>query len=152
MFAAVNVVAMKISLRRDRESVLKGLFVVGFGGWMTMVTMHDRYLFTAVVVGLILSFNNKKLWKYWWIMSIIFWINMYTEWWYPGWMGWLRTVLTWGKPMDGVVPKTLAVINCWLLVKMTMVVGNNNLGAKMGNGLQTSIAEKTLRKSRKDRN
>ncbi len=144
----VNLVAFRISRKRDWESVLKGIFVAGFGGWMTMVTMHDRYLFTAVVTGLILAFTNEKLWKYWWIMSIIFWTNMFMEWWYPGWMGWLRTVLTWGKPMDGIVPKILAVVNLILFIKMVSLVWDSD---RMGNGLQTSITTKALRKTRKDR-
>ena len=148
LFAGVNVMAIKISWRRDLESILKGIFVVGFGGWMTMVTMHDRYLFTAIVVGLILAFTNNKLWKYWWIMSIIFWINMFMEWWYPGWMNWLKIVLTWGKPMDGIVPKILAVINLMLFIKTTNLIWDSG---KMGNGLQTSITTKTLRKTWQDR-
>jgi len=51
MFGGVNVLAFKISRKRGWWEVLKAMFIIGFGGWMTMVTMHERYLFPAVVIG-----------------------------------------------------------------------------------------------------
>lgn len=87
-----------------------------------MVTMHDRYLFPAVVLGLILASKETKLWKYWVVMSVIFWINMYNGWWTPRFMDWLRYVLTFDNEMDGMVPKILSMVNVWLMVRMFGVV------------------------------
>ncbi len=122
MFVPIYLLGLKISQKRDWWSVLKAMFVVGFGGWMTMVTMHDRYLFPAVVLGLILSSKETRLWKYWVVMSVIFWINMYNGWWTPKFMDWLRYILTFDNEMDGMVPKILSMVNVWLMVRMFGIV------------------------------
>lgn len=122
MFFGVNVLAFKISRKRDWDSGLKAIFIVGFGGWLTMVTMHERYLFTAVVVGMILAMENIKLLKYWIVLSLVFVVNMYNGWWYPDSFNWLKNALTWGNFMDGPVPKILAGINLGLMIIMTTML------------------------------
>lgn len=119
MFAGVNLVAFKISQKKDWQGVLKAIFIICFGGWMTMVTMHERYLFAAVAVGLILAIENRKLLKYWIPLSLIFVVNMYNGWWWPDSFGWLKNILTWGNFMDGPIPKILAAVNLGLLIMMT---------------------------------
>lgn len=118
MFGIVNVFAIKIAKKRDWNNVLKAVFIVGSGGWMVMTSMHERYLFAAVVTGLILAMKNKKLFKYWLILSLIFWINMFNGWWYPESFGWLKEILIWGNTMDGIVPKILASANLLLMIKI----------------------------------
>ena len=118
MFAGVNVLAFGISRKRNWDSILKAIFIIGFGGWMAMVTMHERYLFPAVAVGLILAMENRKLFKYWLAMSLILVINMYSGWWWPENWGWLKNILTWGNFMDGPVPKLLSIINLGLMIVM----------------------------------
>ncbi len=122
VFGIINILAFKIGQKRDWDSVLKAMFVVVSGGWMVMTTMHERYLFTAIVVGLILAMKNKKLFKYWIVLSLIFWINMFNGWWYPESFLWLKNILTWGNEMDGVVPRILAVINLILMVKIVRIM------------------------------
>lgn len=122
MFGIINILAFKIAKKRNWDGVLKAMFVVGCGGWMVMTTMHERYLFTAIVVGLILAMKNKKLFKYWVVLSLIFWINMYNGWWYPESMGWLKNILIWGNEMDGIVPKILASVNLVVMILMVRIM------------------------------
>ena len=119
MYVGVNILAFWVSRKRDWWSVLKAIFIVGFGGWMLIVTMHERYLFTAVGVGLILAMNDRRLMKYWVVMSLIFWLNMYNGWWYPENWEWLKNILTWGSFFDSPTTKILAAINLGLMVAMT---------------------------------
>lgn len=119
MFLGINLLAFNICRKRDWGSVLKAIFIISFGGWMTMVTMHERYLFPAIVVGLILTVNNLKLFKYWLLLSLIFAVNMFNGWWFPESFNWLKNILTWGNFFDGPVPKILAAVNLGLLIIMT---------------------------------
>jgi Gpi18-like mannosyltransferase len=116
LFAGLNILAFKISRKRNWNGVLKAIFIISAGGWMAMVTMHERYLFTAMVTGLILAMQNRKLLKYWIPLSLIFVVNMYNGWWWPDSVNWLKNILTWGNFMDGPVPKILAVINLGLMI------------------------------------
>jgi Gpi18-like mannosyltransferase len=123
MFLGVNILAFKISRKRDGEGVLKAVFIVALGGWMTMVTMHERYLFPAVVAGLILAAENLKLMKYWVALSLVFAINMFTGWWWPESLGWLKNILIWGgNDLDGPVPKILSGINLVLMIVMIKIL------------------------------
>jgi hypothetical protein len=123
MFAGVNILAFKICRKREWLEILKAMFIVGFGGWMTMVTMHERYLFPAIVTGLLLAMENSKLMKYWVILSLIFAVNMFTGWWYPESFQWLKNFLTWGgNALDGPVPKILAGINLGLMIIMIKIL------------------------------
>ena len=119
MFLGVNILAFFISRKRDLEGMWKAIFIVSFGGWMTMVTMHERYLFPAIVVGLILAAENLKLMKYWVVLSLVFAVNMFTGWWYPESWGWLKNLLIWGGNIfDGPVPKIFSAINLGLMIVM----------------------------------
>jgi hypothetical protein len=118
MFAGVNILAFKICQKRTWDDGLKAIFIISFGGWMTMTTMHERYLFAAVVTGLILAMENRKLLKYWILLSLIFAVNMYNGWWWPESFNWLKNILTWGNFMDGPVPKILSAINLGLMILM----------------------------------
>jgi Gpi18-like mannosyltransferase len=123
MFLGVNILAFKIALKRDWEGVLKAIFIIAIGGWMTMVTMHERYLFPAIVVGLILAAENLKLMKYWVVLSLVFAVNMFTGWWYPESWWWLKNFLIWGGNIfDGPVPKILAGVNLVLMIVMIKIL------------------------------
>lgn len=122
IFGFFNIVAFLVSRKRNIKNLLTSLFILTFSGWLFLVTMHERYLFPAVVLGLILSIYERRLLKYWIVLSLLFFINMYNGWWFPGFLGFLKTILTWGNFMDGVVPKILAAVNVFLFFKMTSLL------------------------------
>jgi len=122
IFFAFNIYAFYLSRKRDYWGILKALFVLAFSSWLFMPTMHERYLFGAVVLGLILIGKYPKLLWYWITLSLIFWVNMFNGWWVPlNWV-WLKNILTWGGEFDGIVPRILSIINLGLFCKMTKLM------------------------------
>ncbi len=117
-FIILNLAVFWHYQKRNWDEVLKAIFIIAFGGWMTMTAMHERYLFPAVVTGLILALKNQKLMKYWVVMSLIFSVNLYNGWWFPENFGWLKNILTWGSYYDGLIPRILAGINTFLIIVM----------------------------------
>jgi hypothetical protein len=103
---------------------MKAMFIIAFSAWLFMVTMHERYLFSAVVIGLILVGRYPKLFWYWILLSSIFWLNMFNGWWVPLKWLWLKNILTWGGEFYGTIPRILSIINIWLFFKMTKIVLN----------------------------
>ncbi len=121
IYFAFHIYIAKKFKNKDWIDSLKALFIISFAGWMFLVTMHERYLFTAVVIGLILSSWNPKMFKFWIVLSIIFTINMFNGWWTPS-IPWLKNILTFGNFMDGPVPKVLSFINLFLFYKMFKLI------------------------------
>lgn len=126
LFLGFNIWAFKISQSRSLVMVLKSMFVVGFSGWMVLNSMHERYLFPAIVLGLILVSGLKKYWIYWLLLSLIFWVNMYNGWWTPESFDWLKYSLTFDNYFDGIIPRILAGINLLLMAKMFMMISNSS--------------------------
>lgn len=122
IFLAFNVFAFYIDRKRNYQDTLKAMFVIGFSAWLFMVTMHERYLFSAVVIGLILLGKFPKLMWYWILLSIIFWLNMFNGWWVPISWQWLKNILTWGGEFYGTIPRILSIVNIWLFYKMTKII------------------------------
>lgn len=121
-FTVFNLAVFRHYRKRNWEEILKSIFIIGFGGWMTMTAMHERYLFTAVVAGLILAFECRGLLKYWMVMAAVFTINLYNGWWWPENINWLKNALIWGDYFDGWIPRILAGINTGLLVAMMATI------------------------------
>lgn len=126
LFLLVNAAAFWISRRRNWWAALVGLFIVSSGGWLFIVTMHERYLFGAVVVGLVLAMVNRKLLYLWGILSLVFWINMYNGWWVPEGMSWLRNLLTFDDFFDGIVPKLLSIVNLVVIGVMAGIASRDD--------------------------
>lgn len=123
IYAGFHVYVFKKYKTRDFWSSLNALFIISFAGWLFLVTMHERYLFTAIVTGLIICCQNKKILKYWFILSLIFAINMFNGWWTPE-ISWLKNILTWGNFMDGPIPKILSLVNLLLFINILKIINN----------------------------
>ncbi len=119
IFMFLNILAFKITRHLTRENLIKALFLVGAGGWLFLTNMMERYFFAGVVSGLLLSVFYPKIFKYWLVMSIIFWINLYESWWFPAWLEPLRLILIW---QDGFVTRLLSLINVFIFIKIMWLV------------------------------
>jgi hypothetical protein len=126
IYAGFNVYVFWRYKARDWQSALKALFILAFSGWLFTVTMHERYLFAGIVVGLIVSAGDKRLFRYWLILGIIFSINIYYGWWTPE-IPWLRNVLSWGIPNDGFIPKILSFLNIFIFSRMLALIPSKRL-------------------------
>jgi Gpi18-like mannosyltransferase len=117
IYAGFHIYVFNRYKKRDWLSGLNALFIISFAGWLFLVTMHERYLFTAVVTGLIICSQNLKMLKYWLFLSLIFTINMFNGWWTPS-IPWLKNILTWGNFMDGPIPRVLSFANLFIFGQM----------------------------------
>jgi len=120
LFGLINLYAYLTNRKLEFWSILKALFIISFGGWLFMTTMHERYLFTAVVTGLLLTVKYPKLFVWWLILSIVFWLNLYNDWFEPGSWVLVKNLLTW--PNELLVAKLLSVIMITLFFIMTWII------------------------------
>ncbi len=95
------------------ENIFKLFFIVGGTGFLFLTNMLDRYFFAGVVGLLIVTIFNKSLFKFWLILSLVFWLNLFNQWWFPENLGFLREVLTW---QNFIVSRVLAAVNVSIFI------------------------------------
>lgn len=106
-FIIINLFSFRQLRQITIKNILLSIFIVSFGGWLFLTNMLDRYSFAGIASALILCHYQPKLLKYWIPLSLIFWLNIYHQWWYPGTLGLLKLVLTFGNSIIGL-PLSLA--------------------------------------------
>lgn len=77
---------------KSKNRIWLSLSIIGIGSWMVGMNMLERYLFAGIVFGLIATIREKWLLKPWILLSLIFWINLYKNWWQPPILDFLRTM------------------------------------------------------------
>jgi hypothetical protein len=109
--AVINFLAMR------KMNYWEGFFTVGAGSYLLMTGMVDRYLYAGIVLGLILVKDKAKWLKAWLIWSFIFWLNLYNQWWVPGWLEPLKSVLIWRNVLITRILSLISVVIFarWLL-------------------------------------
>lgn len=113
IFLLLYIYSLKLLKIFSTENIFKALFLIGFGGWLFLTNMLDRYLFAGIVLLLIISIYQKKFLKYWIILSLIFWLNLYNQWWFPNNLDFLKEILIW---QNYLISRILAVINVVLFL------------------------------------
>lgn len=108
IFLLINLLALKVLKKISLENIFVALFLISFGGWLFLTNMLERYAFAGIVTLLFVSIYKPFLLKYWIILSIIFWLNLYHGWWFPHWLEPLHQILIW---QDGLITRLLSVIN-----------------------------------------
>ena len=108
LFLVTYVISLKILKVVTAENIFKSLFIIGGGGFLFLTNMLDRYFFPGVAFLLILTIYQKGLFKYWLILSFIFWLNLFNQWWFPDSLGILREILLW---QGSFITRILAGIN-----------------------------------------
>lgn len=114
-FLAVNILAFKASWDKSLKSFFLGLTIVGLGGWLFLTNMLERYYFAGVVSLLLLTIYYPKIFKYWIIVSFIFWVNLYHGFWFPKSFDLLRRLLF---AYDHTATRILAFINVAVFVRI----------------------------------
>jgi len=107
-FMILNVFNFLRLIKLDIKYILSSLFIVGFGSWLFLTEMLERYAFAGVVSGLILLIYYPKLFKYWLVLAGIFCLNLYNGWWFPTQLKFIQYMLEWNS---GVITSGLAIIN-----------------------------------------
>lgn len=74
-----------IALFKKRFNIFYVLFLVAFWAFLVMFNMHERYLYPIFPIFIILISLYPKIFKIrdYIIISLIHWLNLYNQWWYP---------------------------------------------------------------------
>lgn len=124
LFGLGNLIAFYLDRSRNFLDTVISLFIVSFSGFLFITAMHERYFFTSIATGLILAIYYPKILKYWLVISLIYFINLYHGWWYPDWLDPLRQVLVW---QGGVITKALSLVNLLVFFKLITLIKPNLL-------------------------
>ena len=107
-FLLVSVFSFILVKTKKLETIFSALFVSGFGGWLVMTNMYERYVFTGVVSLLLLSIYQRRYFRYFVLLSVIYLFNMYNGWWHPVEWVWLKEFFLWN---NRIVTRILALVN-----------------------------------------
>lgn len=108
LFALINIFAFKITIKPTMRNVFMGAFIIGMGGWLFLMNMMERYAFSGVTLALFLTIYYPKVLKYAVSLGILYWVNLYHNWWVPQFFDPLRIILVWN---EGLIPRVLSVVN-----------------------------------------
>lgn len=128
VFALFNVLA--VAIYRQSPATLglwSAVYLVGSAGWLFMTNMLDRYYFAGVASGILVCALVPKTFKYWLIISLIFTLNLYHQWWYPPQLEPLKQVLL---ANEGWLTRLLSTANVGMfLLVARQIVTSLGIGA-----------------------
>ncbi|EKD62806.1 MAG: hypothetical protein ACD_52C00051G0003 [uncultured bacterium] len=73
----------KVLTRISVNTVFGMLTVVAFSGFILLTNMHERYLYPMFPVFTLVAVLDKRLRPTYWLVSLLYLLNMYHFWWYP---------------------------------------------------------------------
>jgi Gpi18-like mannosyltransferase len=117
VFAVLNFFAMSKTKVKEFQTIIFGMFVVGFGGWLFITNMLERYAFAGIASGLILCLYYPRLIRYWFALSIIYWVNLYRNWWFPESLIFIKSLLDFNNGILGVLFSLGNVVIFTILIK-----------------------------------
>lgn len=114
-FILINIKGFRLLKKLTYKNIFGAMFLISAGSWLFLTNMNERYLFLGVASGLFVCLYKPKLFKYWLIMSLIYWLNLYRQWWFPEFLFPLKNILTAGGGFIGIF---ISVINIYLYLRM----------------------------------
>lgn len=76
MTLVTTLLSFKVFRDKKSEDIFGAVFVSGFGSWLFMTGMHERYGFLGIAPLLFLVIYQKKYWKYFLTLSMIYTFNL----------------------------------------------------------------------------
>ncbi|MFA6361402.1 MAG: hypothetical protein WCX33_01185 [Candidatus Shapirobacteria bacterium] len=123
MVLITTLLSLKVIKYKKLESIFAAMFIAGFGSWLFMTGMHERYSFLAIIPLLLVSIYKKNYFKYFLILSIIYTFNLFIA--YLPW-----NIFSWTKNMfefsDFLIPRMLSLANLILYVRVTYLMIKNH--------------------------
>jgi hypothetical protein len=105
MFFITTLLSLKIVKNIKLENIYGAIFVAGFGSWLFMTGMHERYSFLAIVALLFYSITQKKYFKYFIILSVIYFLSMFYVFSVPKQLDGVKEIFNWNYQ---IVPRLLS--------------------------------------------
>lgn len=131
MFLLLNIICFWIGKSSSLFNWFKGVFVVGFGSWLFLTNMQERYAFSGIATLVILMIWERAL--IWWglILTCLFFINLLYSWPFIPQLGFLKDLF---KGNDAILSRLIAFLELVVflqivrLLKLDLKVKVNSLG------------------------
>lgn len=107
IYITITLFSFKLIKIKKPETIFLSVFMVGFGSWLFMTGMHERYSFYSIVSLLVYSIYTKKYFGHFIVLSTITFLNMFYGF-FPQQFGFIKTCFDWGGQ---VIPRGLSIIN-----------------------------------------
>lgn len=91
------------------------LFFLGFGSWLFLTNMLDRYAFFGLAASFLLLHTYPTVLPHLLVLSLIFSLNLFRLWWFPEFLSPLRHLLTFSHNLIGL-PLSLANLFCYFKI------------------------------------
>lgn len=115
MFIITTFLSFKVVKNKKLENIYGAIFVAGFGSWLFMTGMHERYSFLAIMALLFYSIFQKKYFKYFIILSIIYFLSMFYVFSVPQRLDGIKEIFNWNYQL---VPRLLSLINILIYIRV----------------------------------
>ncbi|HOZ81224.1 MAG TPA: hypothetical protein PK370_03330 [Candidatus Woesebacteria bacterium] len=124
IFAIISLISFLVVRRQKLDTIFLSIFISGFGGWLFLTNMYERYVFAGLISLLFYSIYHRQYFKYFIILSLIFWCNLYHGWWQPSQLEFLKNVFLWSNRL---IPKILSFVNLVIYLKIIKSIGLRSL-------------------------
>lgn len=124
IFLYLNCIAILFLRKFTLERLVTVLYIISSGSFLFLTNMLERYHFAGVVSLLMLCVFKQNLFKYWLVISAIFWINLYNNWWQPEIFTPFQSLLLWN---DHLLPRVLSIVNVLIFVRVLAILKLYNL-------------------------
>ncbi len=118
LLGIISLLSFRLVKYKKLETVFLSIFTTGFGGWLFMTGMHERYAFFGMVALLFYSIYKRDYWKYFVILSIIYFLSMFYVFSVPQQLDGIKNIFGWSNQ---IIPKLLSLINLFIYGKIFFI-------------------------------
>lgn len=104
----LTVISFKLVKYKKLETIFISIFTVGFGSWLFMTGMHERYAFYSIVALLFYSIYKRAYFKYFLVLSTILFLSMFYVFSVPQSLDGIKIIFGWANQL---IPRFLSIIN-----------------------------------------
>ena len=123
LIAITTFLALKVVKYKRLETIFGAIFIAGFGSWLFMAGMHERYSFFAIVALLFYSIYKKEYLKYFLILSTIYFLSMFHVYSFMKELEPLKIIFLWKMEL---LPRILSIVNLVVYCLVTYRMLKNN--------------------------
>ncbi len=111
----ITLLSFKMVKNKELKNIFLSIFIVGFGSWLFMTGMHERYAFYSLAALLFYSIYNKDYFKYFIVLTTIFFLSMFYVFSVPQYLDGIKDIFGW---QNQIVPRALSVVNIFIYLKI----------------------------------
>ena len=115
IFSVISLLSFFVVKHKKTDTIFLAIFLSSFGGWLFLTNMHERYVFAGLVSLLFYSIYHPKYFKYFIILAMTVWCNLYYGWWQPVQLDVLKNIFLWS---NNFIPRILSLINVVLYFRI----------------------------------